>query len=267
MRIVVVDDIEEVTFTVSRALEGTPHEVESALEPRLLPSMLADGHLDLAFVDLDFGYATRHETGLTALRHLAAHQVPAIIYSADSEENRLLFLLAAFQFYRPVTLLPKNTTAVQIHDLVNQLEQNAMVLTPDPTGDPYRPRPGQVSAIDRLIRRADDLRLWRALSMHSRRTEVASASGFSPRSVDKFLDATGDVVEQIGSILPSNRENLRGLSPSAAVKRELLATAHAFAVTHYRFFADAEIRTLIEARDKRNPHPPSTDARAGRRGR
>jgi hypothetical protein len=244
--------------------------VESALEPHLLPSMLADRHLDLAFVDLDFGYTTRQETGLTALRHLADYQVPAIIYSADSEENRLLFLLAAFQFYRPVTLLPKNTTAAQIHDLVIRLEQNAMVLVPDPTGDPYRPPPGQAPAIDRLIRRADDLRLWRALSMHSRRTEVASASGFSPRSVDKFLDATGEIVEQIGSILPSNREVFRDLSSGAdgaAVKRELLATAHAFAVTHYRFFSDPEIRALIEARDKSHLHPASSQVRTGKRGR
>ncbi len=123
MRIVVVDDILDFGNVVARALEGTPHEVTAVLSPEALPRVLRKQGFDLAFVDMDFYYADSRQTGLTALRHLTEHAVRAIIYSLDSEDNRLLFLLAAFQFYDPLTLLSKGEGSYKIRHLIDLIDQ------------------------------------------------------------------------------------------------------------------------------------------------
>jgi NAD(P)-dependent dehydrogenase (short-subunit alcohol dehydrogenase family) len=59
----------------------------------------------------------RH-AGLFALRLLDRAQVPAVIYAADPEDNRVLSLLAAFRFYRPWALVSKRASGAEIRKLV-----------------------------------------------------------------------------------------------------------------------------------------------------
>src|SRR4051812_44329362 len=103
MRIVVADDFVSVEQTISRALEDkgdgtrTRHEVVGVRSPQALRKALASASFDLAFVDMDFGRGVP-DSGLVALRFLDEAGVKAVVHSADSEDNRVLFLLAAFQF-------------------------------------------------------------------------------------------------------------------------------------------------------------------------
>jgi CheY-like chemotaxis protein len=262
MRIVVVDDILDFGNVVARALDGTPHEVTAVLSPEALPGVLGAQGFDLALVDMDFYYAGSRQTGLTALRHLTEHAVRAIIYSLDSEDNRLLFLFAAFQFYDPLTLLSKGEGSQKIRHLIDLVDQGTD-LGPDPEADRYRPPEDRVPVLDRLIRKPADLDIWVALSRFPGRREVAYAAHVSARTIDEFLADRYPVVQEIRMLQPGRDQDATGIAAGATgaaghhggkkEKRELLGPLHAFAVTHQHFFGDPEVRALIEAR-QRSPH-------------
>jgi CheY-like chemotaxis protein len=269
MRIVVVDDILDFGNVVARALDGTPHEVTAVLSPEALPGVLGEQGFDLALVDMDFYYADSRQTGLTALRHLTEHAVRAIIYSLDSEDNRLLFLFAAFQFYDPLTLLSKGEGSQKIRHLIDLVDQGTH-LGPDPGTDRYRPPGDRAPVLDRLIRKPADLDIWVALSRFPGRSEVAYAAHVSTRTIDEFLADRYPVVQEIRMLQPGRDEAATGIAAGGAghrhgskkEKRELLGPLHAFAVTHQHFFRDPEVRALIEAR-QRSPHrPPGMSAAA-----
>ncbi|TCO62124.1 response regulator transcription factor [Actinocrispum wychmicini] len=245
MRIVVVDDILEIGHTVAQSLRGTAHDVHTLLTPRALAVALREQRFDLAFVDVDFSYESP-ETGLTALRHLAAHGVPSVIYSADSEDNRVLFLLAAFQFYRPLTLLSKRANADEIRELVDDFQRSGMTTVTDKEGDRYRSR-DRPSLLDGLVRSPVDLTIWENLSTHVTRTEIAMASFVSPRTVDYFLAEHYDAMLAIQS-LHSRAPIISVLPDGDGSKKHFLAPMHAFAVTHFRFFQDPEVRALVVER-------------------
>ncbi|GAA3041591.1 response regulator [Actinokineospora globicatena] len=258
MRIVVVDDILEVGNTVARALDGSGHEVRVLLSPAAVGTALAGHRFDLAFVDLDFSYESS-ETGLTALRHLAAADVPAVVYSADSEENRALLLLAAFQHYAPLALLSKSATQDQIRALVKQLVGSGMRPATDPLSQRYRPQ-GTPTVLDQLVRNQTELTIWRLLSQYADRNEVAIAAHVHSRTVDKFLATHYPVMREVEA-------RLRSLPREPETpKKHLLAPMHAFAVKHARFFADTELEALV--RDRQPPARRTTAAsRAARKYR
>lgn len=260
MRIVVVDDILDFGNVVAHALEGTPHEVTVVLSPEALPEVLRKQGFDLAFVDMDFYYADSRQTGLTALRHLTEHAVRAIIYSLDSEDNRLLFMLAAFQFYDPLTLLSKGEGSQKIRHLVDLVDQGTD-LGPDPGTDRYRPPGDRAPVLDRLIHKPADLDIWVALSRFPGRLEVAHASHVSARTIDEFLADRYVVMQEIRMLQPGRHQAVSDIAAGATgaaghdhggkkEKRELLGPMHAFAVTHQHFFHDPEVRALIEERQR-----------------
>ncbi len=260
MRIVVVDDILDFGNVVARALDGTRHEVTAVLSPEALPGVLDAQGFDLALVDMDFYYADSRQTGLTALRHLTEHAVPAIIYSLDSEDNRLLFLFAAFQFYDPLTLLSKGEGSQKIRHLIDLVDQGTD-LGPDPGTDRYRPPGDRAPVLDRLIRKPADLDIWMALSRFPGRSEVAYAAHVSARTIDEFLADRYPIVQEIRILQPGRDQAAADMAAGGTghrhggkkEKRELLGPLHAFAVTHQHFFRDPEVRALIEAR-QRSPH-------------
>src|ERR1700733_3892887 len=110
MRILVIDDY----LNVEMALRGIldEHTVSGVRDPLALPRMLAhEAPFDQAIVDLR--YAQSAATGLTALATLRelSPGTKTIISTTDEEENRLLYLLAAFQFFDPKALLAKRADA------------------------------------------------------------------------------------------------------------------------------------------------------------
>ena len=125
MKIIVVDDHIAAEETVTVALASDPttkhHAVTGVRTPDELHRINDLEMFRLAFVDLDFRRQSR-KTGLFALRLLHGAGVPAVIYAADDEDNRVLFLLAAFRFYRPWALVSKRASGEEIRKLVATIE-------------------------------------------------------------------------------------------------------------------------------------------------
>ncbi|MFJ6214143.1 hypothetical protein ACIQGZ_12535 [Streptomyces sp. NPDC092296] len=247
MRIVVVDNVMQAGEAVARALDGTGHEVAWALTPEVLAGMLDGQRFDLAFVDLDFGRMSE-QSGLAALRQLAARSVRSVVYSADSEDSRLLFLLAAFQFHRPLGLLTKEAPGAEIRELVRAAEAGER-LRGALSGDRYRPPAHGTAWLDRLIPSTTDLAVWEQLPYYSSRWELARTAHVSERTVDKFLLRHAEAVRELERVFRRRPEPPFPAAPGDRRARSpLLAPLHAFAVTHFRFFRDPEVRPLIEAR-------------------
>ena len=110
MKLIVVDDHIDAEQIVRGALTAGPaaerHSVLGIRTPEELERISDLATYQLAFVDMAFREPTKN-SGLLALRLLTAARVPAVIYSADAEDNRLLFLLAAFQFFEPRAPAPR----------------------------------------------------------------------------------------------------------------------------------------------------------------
>jgi hypothetical protein len=141
MKIIVVDDHIAAQETVTVAVASDPatkhHAVTGVRTPDELHRLDDLRSLGLAFVDLDFRRQSR-KTGLFALRLLDRAEVPAVIYAADDEDNRVLFLLAAFRFYRPWALVSKRASGEEIRKLVATIESGIRPesMGPVPGGGP-----------------------------------------------------------------------------------------------------------------------------------
>jgi CheY-like chemotaxis protein len=259
MRILVIDDYIAAEDAVRAALESSratqDHEVVGVRTPEELRQRGGLAGFDLAFVDLSFGRLTS-QTGLSALRVLRDIGVPAVIYTADEEENRLLFLLAAFHFYNPLGLVSKRASRDEICHLVAVI--NAGTVPPSPATQRYeRPRVGP-SLFDQLIVRAEDLPVWRALGEQSDRVAIAKVACMHTRTLDKFLSDHSDAVEGLEVVLlgrtrPENPTAAPDRTKSVRHHEHRFTPIHAFAVTHHQFFQDPEVEKLIRERDSRPP--------------
>lgn len=254
MKIIVVDDHIAAQETVTVALASDPatkhHTVTGVRAPDELHRIDDLGTFGLAFVDLDFRRLSG-KTGLFALRLLDWAHVPAVIYAADDEDNRVLFLLAAFRFYRPWALLSKRASGAEIRKLVATIDSGAR--PESPAMRRYQPPARGTSILDRLIVRAGDIPIWRALATQSDRNAIAEVTGVSRSKVDSFLNEYSDVVAEIENelLLRTPNEPFFETLPLARAARAYahrFAPLHSFAVEHHRFFQDAEVLELIKER-------------------
>jgi DNA-binding NarL/FixJ family response regulator len=255
MKIIVVDDHIAAQETVTVALASDPgtkqHMVTGVRTPDELHRIDELGTFGLAFVDLDFRRQSA-KTGLFALRLLDRVQVPAVIYAADDEDNRVLFLLAAFRFYRPWALVSKRASGAEIRKLVATIAAGAR---PDPSATQrYQPPARGISVLDRLIVRAGDIPIWRALATQSDRNAIAEVTDVSRSKVDSFLNEHSAVVAEIEQELllrtpaEPSAETRAPLGRAAGAYAHRFAPLRSFAVEHHRFFQDAEILELIKER-------------------
>jgi len=255
MKIIVVDDHIAAQETVTVAVASDPatkhHAVTGVRTPDELHRIEDLGTFGLAFVDLDFRRQSR-KTGLFALRLLDQADVPAVIYAADDEDNRVLFLLAAFRFYRPWALVSKRASSAGIRKLVATIESGAR---PESSAMlRYQPPPRGIPVLDRLLIRAGDIPIWQALATQSDRNAIAEVTNVSRSKVDSFLSEHSAVVAEIEKELlfrtppepfPETRATL-GKAVHAYAHR--FAPLHSFAVEHHRFFQDTEVKELVEER-------------------
>jgi hypothetical protein len=254
MKIIVIDDHIAAQETVTVALASDPttkhHVVTGVRTPDELHRIDGLGTFGLAFVDLDFRRQSR-KTGLFALRLLDRADVPAVIYAADDEDNRVLFLLAAFRFYRPLALVSKRASGAEIRKLVATIATGAR---PESSAmRRYQPSHRGIPILDRLIVRAGDIPIWRALAAQSDRNAIAEVTSVSRSKVDSFLSEHFDVVAEIADELLSRAPleplpEMRALARTTNVYAHRLAPLHSFAVEHHRFFQDAELMELIKER-------------------
>jgi hypothetical protein len=254
MKIIVVDDHIAAQETVTVAVASDPatkhHAVTGARTPDELQCIADLGTFGLAFVDLDFRRQSR-KTGLFALRLLDRAGVPAVIYAADDEDNRVLFLLAAFRFYRPWALVSKRASGAEIRKLVATIESGAR---PESSAmHRYQPPHRGIPVLDRLIVRVGDIPIWRALATQSDRNAIAEVTNVSRSKVDSFLNEHSAVVAEIENELlfrtpPEPFPETRALGRAVHAYAHRFAPLHSFAVEHHRFFQDAEVKELIKER-------------------
>jgi hypothetical protein len=118
----------------------------------------------------------------------------------------------------------------------------------------YQPPTRGISVLDRLIVRAGDIPIWRALATQSDRNAIAEVTDVSRSKVDSFLNEHSAVVAEIEEELllrtppepvPETRATL---GRAARTHAHRLAPLHSFAVEHHRFFQDAEVKELIKER-------------------
>ena len=126
-----------------------PHQTwpKGVRDPVALPKMLAhEEPFDQAIVDLR--YAQSAATGLTALVTLRdlAPGTKTIISTTDEEENRLLYLLAAFQFFEPKAMLAKRADAFVTRAVVEAIGRTP---TSKPGDRPLKPITVQTITISR----------------------------------------------------------------------------------------------------------------------
>ncbi|WLQ45609.1 response regulator (plasmid) [Streptomyces laculatispora] len=243
MRILVVDDMLIVESGVARAVEEGGHMVVGARDPAALRVLLEqDTDFQLAFVDLHYGRSAT-ESGLAALEALDQHSIPSVVFSADGEQNRLLFLLAAFEFFPETsTFLSKHAGDQTINSIVEAIGRGD---TPN-AGPSRRYRPSRkepASYLQQLVRRSSDLPLWRALAMHTTLSVIAGAAHCSQRKVSMFISERQPVIAALQQqmldlpVVPAVREGERN-TPLLEVCR--------FAQPNADFFNDPDVERLID---------------------
>jgi len=270
MNIVVADDLFWPQETVRFALAADPatkhHVVTGVRDPEELRRLPDLGTFGLAFVDLDFRN-TSSKSGLFALRLLEQFDVRAVVYAADDEDNRALSLMAAFRFFHPHGLVSKGASSAEIRQAVTVIESGARLDTPAMR---RYARPRGLSYIDRLLPRVGDLAIWRALARFTDRRTIALAAQVSPRTLDTFLNDRFDIVAEISEAFhfqapPATPTPVTPALTAGEARHARLAPLHAFALTHRRFFDDAELEKLLRERDDGRDPPTAGRGPAARR--
>ena len=248
MRILVIDDYLNVEMALRGILDG--HTVTGVRDPVALPRMLAhEAPFDQAIVDLR--YVQSAATGLTALATLRrlAPDTKTIISTTDEEENRLLYLLAAFQFFEPKALLAKRADAFVTRAVVEAVGRGDP--SPSPDADPFRKAAAmRPPLLDQLVHNRTELGIWQELARFDKRQEIANAAHVHPRTLDAFTAAKCAAIDVVNALLP---QRVRVPEPAAGPAET--ATAHGanlirvihFARIHMQFFADEEVARLLDA--------------------
>ncbi|MGW3851308.1 hypothetical protein [Streptomyces fagopyri] len=242
MRVLVVDDQWIVESAVARALAPAHHEVIGVRSPESLAALLAtDRDFRLAFIDLDFQRESRR-SGLAALEECGKAGVPAAIITSDGEHNRLLHLLAAFEFYPDtLTLLSKNDAEANWREIAVAVGYGHH---PNPKASArFRPPHRRTSWINSLVRQPEDLALWRAAASYDRHSTIIQATGVGTRSLSNFLEKSAKAVHRLQHnffdvALPEDE-------PEAGTRKKRLQVVTGFAQTYARFFDDQDVERLV----------------------
>src|SRR3989440_177439 len=167
------------------------HTVAGVRDPAALPRMLAyEEPFEAAIVDLR--YVQSAATGLTALATLRrlSPGTKTIISTTDEEDNRLLYLLAAFQFFEPKALLAKRADAFVTRAVVEAIGRGDP--SPSPDADPFRRAAAtRPPLLDQLVHNRTELGIWQELARFDKRLQIASAAHVHPRTLDAFTAAKG----------------------------------------------------------------------------
>src|SRR5690349_17540775 len=234
------------------------HTVAGVRDPAALPRMLAyEEPFDQAIVDLR--YVQSEATGLTALATLRqlSPGTKTIISTTDEEENRLLYLLAAFQFFEPKALLAKRADAFVTRAVVEAIGRGDP--SPSPDADPFRRAAAlRPPLLDQLGHNRTELGIWQELARFDKRLQIANAAHVHPRTLDAFTAAKGAAIDAVTAHFPRPGRGADPggegtgdagpvtMGPAAAHGANLIRVIH-FARIHEQFFADEEVAGLLAA--------------------
>jgi hypothetical protein len=126
-----------------------------------------------------------------------------------------------------------------------------------------------IPVLDRLLVRASDIPIWRALATQSDSNAIAEVTNVSRSKVDHFLSEYFAVVAEIEKELlfrtPEPFPEAAALGKTGRAYAHRFAPLHSFAVEHHRFFQDAEVMELVRERgDIRLPTGPHVASRRRR---
>jgi CheY-like chemotaxis protein len=227
MRILVVDDYLNVEMALRGILEG--HTVTGVRDPVALPKMLAhEEPFDQAIVDLR--YAQSAATGLTALATLRelSPSTKTIISTTDEEENRLLYLLAAFQFFEPRAMLAKRADAFVTRAVVDAIGRGRP--SPNADADPFRKAAAiRPTLLDQVVHNRTELGIWQELARFDKRQEIANAAHVHPRTLDAFTASKCAAIDLVNAHFP---RPARGSEPPAVAEPAAAHGANLIRVIH-----------------------------------
>ena len=193
-------------------------------------------------------------TGLTALATLGrlSPGTKTIISTTDEEENRLLYLLAAFQFFEPKALLAKRADAFVTRAVIEAIGRGDP--SPSADADPFRRAAAmRPPLLDQVVHNRTELGIWQELARFDKRQEIANAAHVHPRTLDAFTAAKCAAIDVVNMHFPRRTRGpgsaaaaAEPAEPTAAHGANLIRVIH-FARTHEQFFADEEVAGLLEA--------------------
>jgi hypothetical protein len=252
-RVLVLDDISAFAFAIDGMLRSAPEllprppEIVPARDVAAVEALLARGvHFDVAIVDLGLGAGAR--SGLGAVSALEACGVPLAIHTDYQEATRrLMFIYAAFTWYRPIALMPKTETSpgrdlrtVQ-RDFARNVAAVAQRIAPSPDqAAPFRPRIGRDDPFSRVLNTPEDLRNWQMFVNYSSTAAVARAANVSAKTIEKFVAAKYEpVADLLTAATAAGIDTVFGMPGSndgANVDRQ--GAIHRFAMAQSWFFTD-----------------------------
>src|SRR6185437_924393 len=163
----------------------------------------AGAPINVAIVDLGLGPGKPSGLGVIELLERAA--VPAAVYTDYGEgARRLMFVYAAFAWYRPAALLPKSHFSVSAaSEDTGRAFASAVAricarqpVNPELTAH-FRPAIGRKWQFERVLSSRDDLLKWRAFVTYSQTTAVAASLGLSRRTIENWLADKYDAVWEL----------------------------------------------------------------------
>jgi hypothetical protein len=212
--------------------------------------------IDVAIVDLGLGPGK--PSGLGAIDLLEKAGIPAAVYTEYSEgTRRLMFVYAAFTWYRPVALLPKSHFSANMgldhaartfaRDVARIYHRQA----PDPNLAAYfRPRPSREWPFEKVLSGRSDLLKWQAFVTHSQTAGVAASLGLHPKVIEKWLAVKYDAVwellhhasKYIDITYAGIAEPYPGGDNGQRKKQDRQGAIHQFARAQSWFFNDPVVR-------------------------
>jgi DNA-binding NarL/FixJ family response regulator len=250
MRILVIDDHLQVEIALRGILAEGGHTVTGARDPRALPRLLSgEEPFDEAIVDLRYAQSTA--TGLTALAILRERSpgTKTVIGTTDEEDNRLLYLMAAFQFFSPGALLAKRFDARLTRAIVEAVGRGEPA--PGGAAAPFQKAASLTPPLlDRVVHSRTELGIWQELARFDKRPEIAQAAHVHVRTLDAFTAAKCSAIDEVLARFPgmSASQLPPAATESAATHSANLIRVIHFARSHAQFFADAEVAGLLETR-------------------
>jgi len=208
------------------------------------------GPISAAIVDLGLGPGVPSGLGVVDLLERAG--IPAAVHTEYNEgTSRLMFVYAAFSWYKPVALLPKSRFTVSMGlehaarafagDVVSIYDRQA--ISPD-LASYFRPRPGREWPFERVLSSREDLRRWRAFVTYSQTAGVASSLGQRPKAIEKWLatkyEAVWELLRHASKHMDITYRGIADPDPwhDSGKKQDRQGALHQFARSQSWFFND-----------------------------
>lgn len=210
VRILLLDDAPEFAFAIDFILRESGDRLPAPAEivyaddvARVRDLVVTGGPFSAALIDLGLG--PNKVSGLGAIDILEKADVPVAVHS-DYKENidRLLFVYAAFAWYRPLALIPKvgyspgadlgawrNKFASDLSSICRR-----QTLIPD-LAAPFRPGRRYQRPFERLITSRQDLDKWVMFVRHAQTRAVATNLDLQPKHVEKWVAAKYDILWEL----------------------------------------------------------------------